>query len=733
MRSTEVSDMRGPISILSFAVAVLVLASAPNRSLAQSDTTVTRSFPWEGEVTGTSVYIRSGAGGNYYPTTKVGPGTRVLVVGEKFGWYEIVPPVGSFSYIDQSLVEKSDDGKTGIVSQENVYVRAGSELERRKTSTQILLAKGTSVSIIGEADGFYKIVPPRGANLFISAQYVAPVPERTRSGLLEKYMSEGGPVSSLVTPVAVDVARPANKTNTQDGGVRPNRPVTPVAARSTDDAPRAVHTDAAISPPADDRWAAASASDSSPVSVDVGRAPVTTPRNSISDAAPYRPSQPSRPVSDNGTLEWIESQFPSYDGSTPPPRPAYTSSETYTAQPSSTAATPAAISTPPAPPSPFATSPPSNAKTVDGRNITTIEVTSPAGSGRYDAEIQMLEAEMQSELRKPIRDQKLAALRDRFGPISIQNEDQVAKEIAKIRIRQLNDRIALQSSRMALAAEAQELEAYRRRSDEERMAMARRMASNAAPVSYDVVGELRKSAAFGPEKRRYRLVSPKSGTTIGYVDVPSSITTNVDQWVGQTVGVKAAGKNYSNAARMTFYVAESITPLGGGSGAVDAVEPVNEVGSDGGVIEFTDPAPIANTKPSPAPAPKPQPSAKMTPVPPMSEAKPVAAQPVSTGKPTLQTNASPRPMTPAPQPAKPTAASKPPVSSTSGEPIESDDPAGHISFDSPTPMFSNDSPAANRPASLSGGAGPASSNSAGTGNTPPNRENTEVEPLDPLD
>ena len=68
---------------------------------------------------------------------------------------------------------QSEDGKAGTVSQENVYVRAGSELERRKTSTQVLLPKGESVSIIGDADGFYKIVPPKGAHLFISAQYVA--------------------------------------------------------------------------------------------------------------------------------------------------------------------------------------------------------------------------------------------------------------------------------------------------------------------------------------------------------------------------------------------------------------------------------------------------------------------------------------------------------------------------------------------------------------------------------
>lgn len=745
MRSTEVSDMRGQISRLTFIIAILTLSIMPDRAFAQSDIAITRNFPWEGEVTGTSVYIRSGAGGNYYPTTKVGPGTRLLVVGEKFGWYEIVPPVGSFSYIDQSLVEKAEDGKSGIVSQENVYVRAGSDLERRKTSTQMMLAKGASISILGEADGFLKIVPPRGAHLFISAQYVAPVPERTRSGLLEKYMSEGGPVSSSVTPVA-DSTPPIKKA-TPSSSVKPVSTAPPVAVKTADESSRSINTSDSIIPPVDDRMASSPpSSDALPVAVDVGRAPPSPPvSESVAANRPTRPSTPGRPVSENGTSGWIESQFASHDGSPTIQRPVYTNQAPATDAPVSTANTSASINTPPAPPSPFATSPPSNAKHVDGRNVTTIEVTSAGGTSRYDAEIQMLEAEMQSELRKPIIEQKLAGLRDRFGPISIQSEDQVAKEIARIRIRQLNDRIALQSSRMALAAEARELDAYRKRSDEERIAIANRVASYAAPVSYDVTGELRKSAAFGPEKRRYRLVNPRSGNTIGYVDVPSDNTTNVDQWIGQMVGVKAAGKNYSNAARMTFYVAESITPLGGGSGSSSSDEPINEPISDTSnmepVIEFTDSAPVAKPAFTPQPAAKPMSTSPMTATP-MSlttpESAPAAPKakpgPASTpAKPIAKAQLAPKPITAAPPPAKPAASVARPAPKAPDEPIEADDPSGHISFSSPTPTFSGDSVTANQPANSSSGTSPTSAKSTGTGNTQPEGQNTDIEPLEPLD
>jgi len=596
MRSREVSHMRGLTSILAIVIASAMLTATPDRAIAQSSESVAnRNFPWEGEVTGSSVYIRSGAGSNYYPTTKVGPGTRVLVLGEKYGWYEIVPPVGSFSYIDASLVQKSEDGKTGTVSQENVYVRAGSDLERRKSSTQVLLAKGATVTILGEADGFYKVVPPKGANLFISAQYVAQVPERTRSGLLEKYMSEGGPVSSLVAPEpsiaasAVKREKPVSK-----------QPVaaTAVATRVPDEEPRAIKTDVAIPLPVDTNATASAANPAyiEPISVDVNPARPAMQSDPIAvDSTPRVPSPQGRPVGEDGTTAWIESQFAANDGS----RPSANTSVSLSS-PSNTGV--AAVPASPVVASPFATSPPSNATPIDGRNVTTIEITSATGSGRYDAAIQMLEAEMQAELRKPIRDQKLALLRDRFGPISIQDDEPVAKEIARIRIRQLNDRIALQNSRMALATEAQELEAYRKRSDEERIAIARRVASYSAPISYDVVGELRRSMAFGADRRRYRLVNPKGGATIAYVDIPSSVSPNVDQWIGQIVGIKASGKDYSNAARMTFYVASSVTSLGTGSGEESAENPIDKaaIGADdpAGTISFSSPTPTFSSGPA---------------------------------------------------------------------------------------------------------------------------------------
>ncbi|MBN2563274.1 MAG: hypothetical protein JXQ75_20330 [Phycisphaerae bacterium] len=217
--------MRSGISISIVVFAVTAVSVLP--ALAEPGDEVGR-FPWEGEVSGMNVYVRSGPGANYYATTKLNAGDRVLVLAEKFGWYQIVPPPKSFSYIDMSMVERQAGAKTGKVAQDRVYVRAGSHLAPRKTSTQIVLNAGAQVEILGEMDGFYKIVPPRGAGLYISKQYVASVPPHLRIGMVERYLNPGGPSANAVRPEVLSVERPAEtvapkveKAVSAPGGRRP--------------------------------------------------------------------------------------------------------------------------------------------------------------------------------------------------------------------------------------------------------------------------------------------------------------------------------------------------------------------------------------------------------------------------------------------------------------------------------------------------------------------------------
>jgi len=125
-----------------------------------------------GYVTGNNVYVRSGFHQNYYPVTKLNRGDKVEILGEEFGWLKIVPPTGTYSLIEKGYVDKVDEN-TGVTN-DRVWVRAGSNLNDRRYAKQVQLPRGTRVTLIGETpDGaYYKITPPPGAALWIKGDYV---------------------------------------------------------------------------------------------------------------------------------------------------------------------------------------------------------------------------------------------------------------------------------------------------------------------------------------------------------------------------------------------------------------------------------------------------------------------------------------------------------------------------------------------------------------------------------
>jgi len=118
-----------------------------------------------------NVYVRSGAGDNYYPTMKLNKGAKVVVIGEKFDWLKIVPPDGSFSYVGKHFVDKKENG-VGVVNRENVNVRAGSTLNALKTTVQAQLAPGQEVKILDEVEEYYKIAPPADSAVYIKKELV---------------------------------------------------------------------------------------------------------------------------------------------------------------------------------------------------------------------------------------------------------------------------------------------------------------------------------------------------------------------------------------------------------------------------------------------------------------------------------------------------------------------------------------------------------------------------------
>jgi len=137
------------------------------------------SFPYIAEITNDKVNIRSGPGTNYYRCGQSNKGDRVKVVGSQFSWSRLVPPAGSFSWISKQYVSIDQSNPTvGTVTGDAVRVYAGSEDLRpiHSTTVQLKFDRGDKVRLLGEEEGdYYKIVPPAGAYLWVSTQFIRPL------------------------------------------------------------------------------------------------------------------------------------------------------------------------------------------------------------------------------------------------------------------------------------------------------------------------------------------------------------------------------------------------------------------------------------------------------------------------------------------------------------------------------------------------------------------------------
>jgi len=147
--------------------------------LAQESNEPSMSFPYVARITGNRVNIRCGPGTNYYSCNIANKNNRVIVVGRKFGWSQIVPPDGSFSWISKQYTTiDPNNNRIGIVTGDNVRVYAGSKdlQPMRSTRVQLKLNQADKVSLLGEEkEQYYKIAPPEGAYLWVFSQYIEPI------------------------------------------------------------------------------------------------------------------------------------------------------------------------------------------------------------------------------------------------------------------------------------------------------------------------------------------------------------------------------------------------------------------------------------------------------------------------------------------------------------------------------------------------------------------------------
>ncbi|MCJ7544834.1 MAG: hypothetical protein MUP47_09795 [Phycisphaerae bacterium] len=163
------------LCVMGIALPLAAQTTMPEEGAASTQPAPLTSARWTGVLNGTNVYVRSGPGQQAYPCTKLSAPNTVVVLGKTDGWLRVVAPKGCFSVISKNYVQLDATGKTGTVTGDNVWVRAGGDLrETNFIGVQKQLTRGDPVEVIGEAGEYYKIVPPEGAYFYISEAYVRP-------------------------------------------------------------------------------------------------------------------------------------------------------------------------------------------------------------------------------------------------------------------------------------------------------------------------------------------------------------------------------------------------------------------------------------------------------------------------------------------------------------------------------------------------------------------------------
>lgn len=189
--------------------AAILLSSALATVVSAGETT----FPYKAYVTSNEVYVRSGPGKNYYPTSKLASGTEVEVYRhDPGGWYAIRPPEGSFAWVSGRYLQLTTDGLAKVAAEE-VAARVGSEFSDIRDVIQVRLHRGEVVEVLdkkqfgsgSEAGTWYKIAPPSGEFRWVSGKYVDP--DFPKDGL-RRSSAENNPLLHPLPPVDPTASKP---------------------------------------------------------------------------------------------------------------------------------------------------------------------------------------------------------------------------------------------------------------------------------------------------------------------------------------------------------------------------------------------------------------------------------------------------------------------------------------------------------------------------------------------
>jgi uncharacterized protein YgiM (DUF1202 family) len=169
------------IAVAAFSAVCSSLLLAANEADVKNTVTISSpvqtGFPYQAEVVGNAVFTRAGAGTASYRCGQVNSPDKVVVVEEDpSGWARIEPPAGSFSWVCKQNVTidtASPDMATVTVQPTRVWVGSMYYDPLNSNELQVKLNAGDKVKLLKEEVGdYYKIVPPQGASLWISTQYI---------------------------------------------------------------------------------------------------------------------------------------------------------------------------------------------------------------------------------------------------------------------------------------------------------------------------------------------------------------------------------------------------------------------------------------------------------------------------------------------------------------------------------------------------------------------------------
>ncbi len=104
--------------------------------------------PYTAYVNSDDVYVRSGPGQNYYPTSKLKVGEAVEVYRhDPGGWYAIRPPEGSFCWVAVRYLTLGRD-KLAVINGDRVVARVGSSFSDIRDVIQVRLERGEEVDVL---------------------------------------------------------------------------------------------------------------------------------------------------------------------------------------------------------------------------------------------------------------------------------------------------------------------------------------------------------------------------------------------------------------------------------------------------------------------------------------------------------------------------------------------------------------------------------------------------------